>query len=427
MQTSRQGLFKKSLPLVLSELSEAMLLLTGVIYMSWEDEKFLAAIGMIDAALLCCLAYGFSLTDSFQRFYARKFATGSHLGFARQVLWQSLVQFVVVGLLVSLAGLTVVLFFAGIYQNELLAICLQATPWVIAMIMIYHLALPFHAFLIGRGYIRLVGWLAFSSVIVNAGLIALILHIWNWDILPTNAVLFSGLVAESIWFILLLGICCYKGYFSFLSRGVFRGYRIYRVIHRAAIYPGFSLLLFHLGSSLLFVYLSWCCADRQVASLTLILGFWSVLIAPVNGMADAANNDFAGIYSRNKMTAFKLIRKQYLQVALIISSVIYVGIAVFNFAFASEHNLEWHSMALVGILVILTAVNKFDFAALLVRLKNNSFALIKLVFGLSVIAAVVSFERFFNLEISLLLLMLLIAQVLITHFLHQLVGRLWKV
>lgn len=427
MQPSRQELFKKSFPLVLSELSEALLLLTGVIYMSWEDEQFLAAIGMIDAALLCCLAYGFSLTDSFQRFYARKFAGEFLIGFARQVLWQSFIQFVLVGLLVCLAGYAVVMFFSGIYQNELLAICLQATPWALALIMIYHLALPFHAFLIGKGYTALVGWLAFSAVIVNASLIALILHFWNWDVLPTNAVLISALLAESIWFILLLGICCYKGYFNFLSPRIFKSYRLYQVIHRAAVYPGFYLLMFHLGSSLLFVYLSWCCAERQVALLTLILGFWSVLIAPVNGMADAANNDFAGIYSRNKMTAFKSMRKQYLQVALMISSVIYAGIVVFNFTFAKDLSLEWHAMALVGVLAILAAVNKFDFAALLVRLKNNSYALIKLVFGLAVILAVFSFDRFFNLEISLLLLMLLIAQLLITHFLHQLVGKHWKV
>lgn len=425
MQLSRKSIFNKTFPLVLSELSEALLLLTGVLFMSWEDERYLAAIGMIDAALLCGLAYGFSLTDSFQRFYARYFATNKEGENAQQLLWQSFVQFALVAIVICVLGLSFVFVLSGIYSNELIEICLQSAPWLVAILIVYYLALPFHAFLIGKGHTRLVGWLATAAIVINAVLTGLFLHVWHWEMLPTNAVLFAAFFAESVWLILLFGICCRRGYFVFLAGGAFRGYRIYKVIHRAAVYPGLSLTAFHLGTSVLFVYLSWCCAEQQVAALTLILGFWGVLIAPVNGMADAANNDFSNIYARNKMAVFSVLRFRYLQIAALMGAVVFILLLGLNAVIGSGQQMDWSVLGVVGLLALLTIINKFDFVALLSRLHNNSFAGIKLFFGVAVAISVISFDLFFDLEIILLLIAVLSAQLVVTRWLNLRVKSVW--
>lgn len=425
MQLSRKSIFNKSFPLVLSELSEALLLLTGVLFMSWEDERYLAAIGMIDAALLCGLAYGFALTDSFQRYYARYFATSKKGENAQQLLWQSFVQFAIVGFVICATGLLLVYLLSNVYSNALIEICIQSAPWLMAILMVYYLALPFHAFLIGKGNTKLVGWLATAAIVINAVLTGLILYVWNWEMMPTNVVLFSALIAESVWLILLIGICCYRGYFIFLGRGVFRGYRIYKVIHKAAVYPGLSLSAFHLGTTFLFVYLSWCCAEQQVAALTLILGFWGILIAPVNGMADAANNDFSDIYAQNEVAAFSVMRNRYFQVAVWVSAIVFVSLLVVNTALRADQRIDWSVLGVVGLMAVLTIVNKFDFIALLTRLRNNSFAGIKLFFGGAVVISVISFDLFFNLEILLLLIAVLSAQLVVTRWLNLRVRSVW--
>ncbi|TVQ44886.1 MAG: hypothetical protein EA362_09445 [Saprospirales bacterium] len=425
MRTTRRSIFKKSFPLILSELSEALMLLTGVLFLSWESERYLAAIGMIDAALLCCLAYGFALSDSFQRYYARIFASSTQNETSTGILSASVFQFLGVAVLISIVGTVLVWVLSGLYSNELIEICLQSLPFFIPIVLVYYLALPFHAYLVGKGHLQLVGWLACSGVVLNALLIPLFLYYWQLDILPTNAVLLAGLISELVWLVLLFGIIWSKGYFTFSLPSTESVKRLFRVIHRAAFYPGLSIMGFHLGTSLLFVYLSYCCAEHQVAVLTQILAYWSLLIAPVNGMADAANNDFSGIYSRRELTRFSYLRNMYFQVAAGISGLIFTVLMLFNLSFKSPAYDHITLLLIVGLMALLGMLNKLDFVALLARLHNGSFAKIKIIFAFFVIVAVLSTEYFFEFEVVILLTSILLSQILITHWLKNRVQRLW--
>jgi len=425
MLTTRKSIFKQSFPLILSELSEALMLLTGVLYLSWESERYLAAIGMIDAALLCCLAYGFALADSFQRFYARTFAGPFVNKDTRGILSASVFRFMGVAVLISVVGPTLVWLLSGLYSNELIDICLQSIPWFVPMVVVYYLALPFHAYLVGKGHLQLVGWLACVGVVLNALLIPLFLYHWQFNMLPTNVVLLAGLISELVWLILLFGICCYKGYFVFALPAAKSTNRLFRVIHRAAFYPGLSIMGFHMGTSLLFVYLSYCCAEHQVAVLTQILAYWSLLIAPVNGIADAANNDFSGIYSRRQMTRFSSLRNMYFQVAAAVSGVIFVLLLLFSLLQENPNSDHYTMLLIVGAMALLGMLNKLDFVALLARLRNGSFARVKLIFSVLVLLAIFSTEYFFEFEIIFLLSTILLFQILITHWLKLRVERLW--
>ena len=425
MQLSRKAIFKKSYSLVLSDISEALLLLTGVLFMSFEDEQYLAATGLIDAALLCCLAYGFALTDGFQRFYARYFARNKSGSTSSQILLKSVLLFAGVGLFlagVSFAGATIL---SSLFLNAPVQLFFEASPWFAVLVLVYYLALPFHSFLIGKGHTRLVGWLALVSIVINALLLWFILHVWHWTMLPTNALLYAALVAESVWLILLVGICQYKGYLSSNMEASPKYNRLLKVIHKTAVYPGLSTLSFHLGTTLLFVYLSWCCAEQHVATLTLILGFWGVLVAPVNGMADAANNDFSMLYSRRKKAAFVVARMKYVEVAAILSGLVFLQLLIVNELFVQTQQLDFYVMLILGVMALLTIINKFDFVALLTRLKNNSYAGVKLFYGIAVLLAVVACTLLLNLEVIMLLTTICITQLFITQWLHVRVKKVW--
>lgn len=401
------------------------MLLTGVVYLSWEGERYLAAIGMIDSALLFCLAYGFGLTDSFQRFYARLFARDENPIQAGKILGGSVAHFLIIALLISGAGAVLVHFLSGIYSNELIAICLKAIPYFIVLVVVYYLGLPFHAFLVGKGHLRLVGWLSCMGVALNALLIWLFLHVFSLEILPTNAVLLAAICAETIWFLSLFVISYSSGFFRFTDI-CFKSRRLYQVLHRVAIYPGLSIMGFHLGSSLLLLYLSYCCADHQVAYLTQILAYWNMLIAPVNGIADAANNGFSGIYSKRQFLQFPQLKKMYFQVAIAVSSVIFILLVIVNLWVIETEIHQFSMLAVVGMMSLLGMLNKLDFVALLVRLHNTSFAVVKLSFAAAVLLSVLAVEFFFNLEVIVLLLFILLAQLILTHWLTDRVRQVWQ-
>ncbi|TVR42231.1 MAG: hypothetical protein EA392_00510 [Cryomorphaceae bacterium] len=425
MQLSRKAIFKKSYSLVLSDLSEALLLLTGVLFMSFEDEQYLAATGLIDAALLCCLAYGFALTDSFQRFYARHFARNKSGNCSSQVLLKSVLHFAGIGVFLALVSFGSAAILSYLFSNATVQLFYEAAPWFAVLVTVYYFALPFHSFLIGKGHTRLVGWLALVAIVINALLLWLILHVWHWSMLPTNALLYAALVAESVWLILLVGFCQYKGYLSFIKEAAPKNNRLVKVIHKTAVYPGLSALSFHLGTTFLIVYLSWCCAEQHVATLTLILGFWGVLIAPVNGMADAANNDFSMLYSRRKNAAFAVVRMKYVEVAAVLSGLVFIQLLIVNELFAKAQQLDFNVMVLLGVLALLTIINKFDFVALLTRLENNSYAGVKLFYGTAVGLAVIGCTLLLNLELIMLLTAICVMQLFITQWLYWRVKKVW--
>lgn len=49
--------------MIASEMADTLLLLTGVLFMTFQEEVHLAAVGLIDAYLLCSLAFGNALSS----------------------------------------------------------------------------------------------------------------------------------------------------------------------------------------------------------------------------------------------------------------------------------------------------------------------------------------------------------------------------
>ena len=145
MNIDRQTLFKYTLPLILSGLAEELLMLIDVYLISFKEEKYLAAIGLVDAFILCSLTFGEALNDSYQNYYSRN-SKKTHFNIS--LLKKSILIFLKYAILIAL-------FFAGmpylinmVFKNEVYDLFIQTVPILIPLIVLDYISLALNAYLI---------------------------------------------------------------------------------------------------------------------------------------------------------------------------------------------------------------------------------------------------------------------------------------
>lgn len=418
-------IFKKSLPLMVCELSDAVMLFSGVVFLTLENERYLAAIGLIDAFLLCCLAFGFTLSDAFRNFYARKAACHRYSSLSSAVQRKSRIIFVLAGLVISGLGAVCLLVLRLWYDAEIVGVLIAALPLLIPVVAVYYLGLSFHAFLIGKGHLQRAGWTAVFGFLLHLILLFIFLNVADTGLLPTNAVLLATLLAESLWAALLWASYRMFGYGQGPKMSVNTS-RIRKVLCRAACLPGLSFFSFHFSCALIFLYLSWCCAHTEAALLTLALGSYTLLTAPVNGISDAAANGFSRIHAVRRPELFSGFRKNLIAVSLAAAAMVFVLISAIRFTGLHEGPWSFKVVAFTGVLAIFGMCNKIDFTAVLVRLRNGMFFRVQLMYALLVVTGFVLFQNLFAMRVTALLLTVFFAQVAVAFALRLKLRVVWR-
>ncbi len=421
----KSALFKKSLPLIVCELSDAMMLFTGVIFLSMQDEVYLAAIGLIDALLLCCLAYGHALSDAFQNFYARRRVHSSHGSLSGKVLRKSCLDFTIAAI-VSVGLLSVVLMcINSFYSNEIISILFASLPFIGAVVLIYYLALAFHSYLIGKGHLQQVGYAAIAGFLVQLLLVYLFLHHLDTDLLPTNAVLLATAIAEVVWLAWLYLTYRMYGYHKVARVRNLNTARIRHILRRASILPGLSVLSFHVLVSLTFLYLTWCCAHAEVATLTLAMSYYTLLIAPANGISAAAANGFSQIHISKRADLFPRFRKNVFTISLASAFMVFTLFIIIRLFGLEVGPWSWEMMAVIGVLATFAMRNKIDFAAVLVRLRVNFFIRVQMAYATMVFMGFVLLQGLAVTHVLALLVVVLLAQAAMSVALEYRMRSIW--
>lgn len=407
------------------ELSDAMMLFSGVMFLTLEDEVYLAAIGLIDAFLLCCLAYGIALSDAFRNFYARRKATKGCDAISIAVQGKSSGEFLLSGIVVAGFGSVVLIAAHFLIDAEIVQVLITALPFLVPVVATYYLGLSFHSFLIGQGHLHRVGWVAVAGFLMHLLLLHIFLNVLDTGLLPTNAVLLASLLAEALW-LALLWLSFHRFGYSH-SAGV-EGCctaRIRNIIRRAAYLPGLSLWSFHFACALIFLYLSWCCAHAEAAVLTLAMSYYALLIAPVNGISDAAANGFSKMHAGRCTALFFRFRKNLFAVSFTSAVLVFMLFGAIQLIGIRDGQWSFKIMIFTGMLAIFGMRNKIDFTSVLVRLRTGMFFRVQLMYALTVVTGFMLLRNFFAMQIIALLLTVFIAQVAVAFALRQKVRAVW--
>lgn len=427
MTFNRIHILRRSFPLMASELADAILLLTGVLYMGFQDELQLAATGLIDAFLLCSMAAGHALTESIQQFYVRRSQGGkktNHQGevFVRSVRWFTGVGIVVLGfcfLLVASGNL--------LTSSPVWSVFIDALPFFAVFVLLYYFGLSMHAYLVGNGHLRTVGWISFTGVLVHALLLYLLLYRVNPGLSPSSTVLLSAIVSQLVWITLLFLACRRRGAFQVRGLSPRRYGLLLKTLLRMSFIPGSSQLVFHLGISAFFAYAADCCASSDLGLFTMGMAYWNVLNAPANGVMESAINSFSGLHSMRRHAAFKMARRRHLQVAfgsaialLTLLSIIAVGSDIAN----HESILL---LGMIGLGSLISIRNKFGFTALLTRLDNLAILHVKMLLLALTACGILVLDQWIGLRAMPVLFVVLGTQITAAFWLSKKVHSTWVI
>jgi Na+-driven multidrug efflux pump len=377
--SSRKSILWKSTPLIISELGEGLTMLSGVIFMAIQGEEHLATIGLVDAFLLLCLVFGYALNDGFQNFYARQHARANRADQIKAVLKKSPFEFL--KWMMGIAFLVGVVLYAGgfMIENEVYTGFLDALPYLMILVAIYAVGLSLHSFLAGTGRLQLVGILAGFALFMNIAFLYAFLYVLDLPLTPSQTVLLAGICAETGWVATLLWFT-YTSPGKLLSNRVHHEKKIVRIIRRASFFPGLSNVVFQIAVLFFFVYFSDCCETSEVALLTVLLSFWTVVMSPVNGICETAVNAFSQLHTQGSNSQTRLLKSSVFQVAVFSSALVATGLLFGSQYFASEIYGRWSLLILVSLTAMLAIRNRIGFVAMVVRLHIRKFVGLKLLY-----------------------------------------------
>lgn len=418
-------LLKKSLPLMACELADALVLFTGVLFLTLEDEVYLAAIGLIDAFLLCAMAYGFALSDAYQNFFARRRAQHAADPVSVGVHKASRVQFVNSAMAVIAVGALVLWVGRLVSHTEIADVLVASSPFLIPVILVYYWGLSFHSFLTGKGHLQRVGYAALLGFFMHLALLFIFHHFPLSGVLPTSSVLLATLGGEVFWALILWASYKRYGYGRLNNAAPFKHRILEKVLRRAAITPAVSMMSFHLATFTLFLYLAWCCAHTEVATLTLAMSYYALLIAPVNGISAAAANGFSLLHTTNRTALFPRFRKRVRASSFAAVVAVFLLFTAVQMAGFHTGGFSAQIMGFVGLLALVGMCNKLDFVALLVRLKLRLYLRFQFFYALFVATGFIVVQLFFPMRIMGLLLVVMLAQTGMALVMRRQVLAVW--
>jgi hypothetical protein len=203
-------------------------------------------------------------------------------------------------------------------------------------------------------------------------------------------------------------------------------HKLLATIRKASYYPAFSDLSFHIGSFILFLF---CCTYlevSEVALLTLILSYWGVLLIPTEAFSETALNYFSSIYSKKNTEIYQKLKTNIIKTSLTVSSVILIVLLLLDYILYDVDVSKLILLFVVSIIVLFSNFNEIFSISLIVKLKNNLFAISKIIYGCIAVVSIITLTFFWKNEVISILISLLFAQIAMYLFLKNKSNEIWK-
>ena len=421
MKIDKLSSLKCALPLIFSGLSEQLLLLTDVFLISFKGEIYLATIGLIDAFFLCSLSYGFSLNDTYQNFYSRNIDKKT---LTKSIFIESIIEFLKHAVLFSTLFSIIAYCVIILFRNNTYQLFLENLPIIIPLIILNYISMPMNAFLLGFGETKSIGIISFICIVINALLGFVFLFEIKLQVSPLAIILYISIITEAIGIIMMWNVI------RKLTSKIFNlepiKQKLLTTMSEASYYPAISDLSFHLGSFILFLFCSIYFELREVASLTMILSYWGVLLVPTEAFSEIALNYFSSIYSKKRIELYQVLKDNIIKTSLAVSGVILLILVILDYILYGIDIDKLILLTTVLIIVFITNFNEIFSVSLIVRLKNNLFATAKAIYGSIAVISIVTLNFFWRNGVISILLSLLFAQIAMYLFLKTKSNKIWK-
>ncbi|GMQ30451.1 hypothetical protein [Algoriphagus confluentis] len=422
MMTIRKSqLFNYSFSLILCELSESVLLFSGVFLFAFGQGEAIGVIGLLDTFLLCCFAIGNALADSYHNFYART-KHHSRLPLAKGVFNRSIRIFLGQGLKVFVLTALLGALLSGWMSSDSIEMLLGSLPFLLLLVLVFFLGLSHHALLVGMGQLKTVGVLALISIVLNTSLV-LSFQVLGWDSLdPVKIVLLSGIISEMVW-VILLRIQVYR-WFRAVPRSPRKSLRVDRVVIKAAFLPGLSVFFFYLFTYLFMGYLTICCASAELMYFSMVFALWSVMMAPANGVYEAALHLFSKEWSSGNLERFEATKRAVTTLSFLLSLGVFFSLSWVLIYTMPEDRYLLLILGLLPGLALLNSQTKFGFLSLFVQLKIARFSRLKVLYALLIFVFMGLGYFLFELNTLNLIISLVLGQIVLCLLLTQ--KKNWK-
>jgi len=422
---TKKGIFKYTLPILCSAILEELIILSDSVLLSFKDPVYLATVGVIDSIYLLLLAFGESLNDAFQNFYARHIEKKNILG---DLLKSSIGVFSITALIFS--SLIVVILWScklcGI-ADEHFNIIYDAKWYFCCLLLVTYISLALNSMLMGLGNTKSLGIISILSVFVNLLVGYYLLFNCNLDITPCCIVLLSSIIAESFAIILMIITICKKNsidhYFSEILK---HKNKIINVLAESAFYPCVSDLAFHIGSILLYSYCLYCFDDRETAIFTLLMSYWGFIQVPAQSFSETGLNIFSYLYTEKKFGEYRPIRKVISNMSVKICILFGLVITLFDLLM---YNHSWVEYVALSLIIILGSVNSWMeiiSVGLIVRLKSDNYLASHLIYGISSIVLILVFTIFSSIGYISIFISFLISIIICMGYLFKQEMLIWK-
>lgn len=398
------------------------MILSDSILLSFKDPLYLSTVGIIDSIFLLFLAIGESMNDSFQIFYSRHYRNASR---CRGIFLHSIPLFCGVGLIFalfcSLIPFSNVFFYGGHFET-----LASVVPYLSTLIILSFISLSLNSLLMGWGYTKFLGCVSFISVLANFVLGYILLYVYELGINPCAIIIITSTLAEllAIIFMSIKIICVYNkkhnGNFNYRHQSLIFGTIVY-----ASIYPCLSDIGFHLGSLALYTYCLCYFLDTETALFTLFMSYWGILQVPCQGFSETSINYFSKIYSNKLLNLYDSIKNRVLSLSILTSGLFCLIIILADILLYGLDIRRLSLFALIMGIVWLNTFGKITETSLLVRLKNNSFIVSKILYASMLILGIFLLTIMNRIGITSIFTCFLIAQLFNCVYLKITDYRIW--
>lgn len=418
-----KSIYLYTLPIILSELLEEVMILSDSILLSFKDPLYLSTVGIIDSIFLLFLAIGDSMNDSFQNYYSR------HAGDASRCLGiftNSIFLFAGIGgifaLLCSLIPFTHS-FFDGAHYETLVSI----VPYLALLIFISFISLSLNSLLMGWGHTKFLGCISLFSAITNIALGYVMLYVIEVSLNPCAVVLVTSSIAELVAIVLMI----YKVSLIYLNNWTINKEMphkslVFETLAYAAVYPSFSDIGFHIGSIALYTYCLCYFLDAETAIFTLFMSYWGVMQVPSQGFSETSINYFSNIYSKKMFSLYNIVKKRILMLSILTSVVFGIAILLIDVFLYEYSAYRLMLLILIMIIVVFNTFGEITETSLLVRLKNNTFMSAKILYAALLVSCIVAFTLYDCIGVETIFISFLIAQILNCAYLRMTDNSIWR-
>lgn len=367
-------------PVIISEFLEEVLIVTDSILLSYMPSVYLASVGIIDAVLLIILAYGIALNDSYQNYFARY--KDKNITKAIVIFRKAWLKFGISGIAVSLSVILIASLGIRFLGNNDVIECVGQVIWfILPLALCSYISMWLNSFLMGLGHYRLLAGVSICCVVLNAVSGYLLLFKVTTHLNPTSIVLLTSALSEFLA-IIIMGIYVLRRFAPWKLDVPIRHDRLLsRIFSYASVYPAISEIGFHVGSLVLFLFCSYFFPQNQVALLTLIFSYWGLIQVPVDALQEITLNYFAEIYSKRQSAKFLSYSQMLIRFSRICCVMLFIIIAVSDIILENWSIYKCIGLCIVFVISLLACGTEVFNTSLIVRLKNDSYMIGKLLFG----------------------------------------------